>query len=112
MVMLLHYVESSGSSYPRSGSRIGTLTGAPGWFGERNEGAVTEKDADLAVLDAPRRAAVLALHASRASDLRFLDALNYYYELLPVGWQPKATQHKQLLISFFALYARVLAAWI
>jgi hypothetical protein len=52
---------------------------------------------------------LVALHASRASDLRFLDALNYYYELLPAGWQPRGS-HTWLLASYFALYARALAA--
>jgi hypothetical protein len=55
---------------------------------------------------------LVGVHAARTPDLRFLDALNYYYELLPDGWQPKATQHRRLLISYFALYARALAAWI
>jgi hypothetical protein len=55
---------------------------------------------------------LIAVHATRTPDLRFLDALNYYYELLPDGWQPKEAQHYQLLISYFALYARALAAWI
>ncbi|HYG80545.1 MAG TPA: hypothetical protein VD861_09170 [Pyrinomonadaceae bacterium] len=52
---------------------------------------------------------LVALYASRASDLRFLDALNYYYELLPTGWQPRG-RHGWLLASYFALYARALAA--
>lgn len=52
-----------------------------------------------------------ALHASLAGDLRFLDALNYYYELLPATWQPHA-QHNWLLASYLAFYARALAAWI
>jgi hypothetical protein len=52
---------------------------------------------------------LVALYASRASDLRFLDALNYYYELLPAGWQPRG-QNSRLLASYFALYARALAA--
>ena len=55
---------------------------------------------------------LVAVHAARAPDLRFLDALNYYYELLPDGWQPKEAQHNWLLVSYFALYARALAAWI
>ncbi len=50
-----------------------------------------------------------ALYASRASDLRFLDALNYYYELLPTGWQPRG-RNSWLLASYLALYARALAA--
>lgn len=52
-----------------------------------------------------------ALHASRASDLRFLDALNYYYELLPAGWQPRG-RNSWLLASYLALYARALATWV
>jgi hypothetical protein len=52
---------------------------------------------------------LVALYASRASDLRFLDALNYYYELLPAGWQLRGS-HTWLLASYFALYARALAA--
>lgn len=54
---------------------------------------------------------LLAVHAARASDLRFLDALNYYYELAPAGWQPRAAQD-WLLASYLALYARALATWI
>jgi hypothetical protein len=54
---------------------------------------------------------LVAVHAARVPDLRFLDALNYYYELLPAAWQPQS-QHDWLLISYFALYARALAAWI
>ena len=51
---------------------------------------------------------LIALHAARTSDLRFLDALNYYYELLPAGWQPRAGQ-TWLLASYLALYMRALA---
>jgi hypothetical protein len=54
---------------------------------------------------------LIAVHASLVPDLRFLDALNYYYELLPATWRPHA-QHDWLLVSYFALYARALAAWI
>lgn len=53
---------------------------------------------------------LVAVHAASGPDLRFLDALNYYYELLPVGWQPQG-QLNWLLVSYFALYARALAAW-
>lgn len=52
-----------------------------------------------------------ALHASLVPDLRFLDALNYYYELMPANWQPRA-QHDWLLASYFAFYARALTAWV
>lgn len=55
------------------------------------------------------RLSLVAVHASSASDLRFLDALNYYYELLPAGWQPRGP-YGWLLASYFALYARALAA--
>lgn len=54
---------------------------------------------------------LIAVHARLATDLRFLDALNYYYEVLPAAWQP-AARHDWLLASYFALYARALAAWI
>jgi hypothetical protein len=50
---------------------------------------------------------LISVHAASATDLRFLDALNYYYELLPVNWLPES-QHAWLLISWFALYARAL----
>ena len=50
---------------------------------------------------------LISVHASSATDLRFLDALNYYYELLPVNWHSES-QHAWLLISWFALYARAL----
>ena len=52
-----------------------------------------------------------ALYASRASDLRFLDALNYYYELLPAAWRPGG-RNSWLLASYLALYARALATWV
>jgi hypothetical protein len=54
---------------------------------------------------------LIALNASLTTDLRFLDALNYYYELLPADWQPGA-QHNWLMVSYFALYAQALAAWL
>lgn len=49
----------------------------------------------------------VALHAAAADDLRFLDALNYYYELLPATWHPNA-KNEWLLVSYLALYARAL----
>jgi hypothetical protein len=52
-----------------------------------------------------------AIAAARNDDLRFLDALNYYYELLPATWQPPAS-HGWLVVSYYALYAHALAAWI
>lgn len=53
---------------------------------------------------------LIAVHASTATDLRFLDALNYYYELLPATLHPES-QHAWLLISWLALYARALNSW-
>lgn len=50
---------------------------------------------------------LISVHASSATDLRFLDALNYYYELLATTKLPES-QHAWLLISWFALYARAL----
>jgi hypothetical protein len=50
---------------------------------------------------------LISIHAATATGLRFLDALNYYYELLPVMVFPES-QHAWLLISWFALYARAL----
>jgi hypothetical protein len=52
---------------------------------------------------------LMAVHACLTSDLRFLDALNYYYELIPSNWRPRA-QHDWLLVSYFALYAGALTA--
>jgi hypothetical protein len=49
----------------------------------------------------------VALHAAATDDLRFLDALNYYYELLPATWHPNA-KNEWLLVSYLALYARAL----
>ena len=50
---------------------------------------------------------LISVHAATATDLRFLDALNYYYELLATTEFPES-QHAWLLISWFALYARAL----
>ncbi len=54
----------------------------------------------------------VAIHAACGTDLRFLDALNYYYELLPAGWHRGARQQAVLLASYLALYTGALAAWI
>ena len=51
---------------------------------------------------------LIALYTAIVPDLRFLDALNYYYELLPATWRPQA-RHNWLLITYFALYAQALA---
>ena len=52
-----------------------------------------------------------AIAAALTADLRFLDALNYYYELLPATWQPPAP-HGWLVVAYYALYAHALLAWI
>jgi len=52
---------------------------------------------------------LIAVYAGQTSDLRFLDALNYYYELIPSNWRPHA-RHDWLMVSYFALYARALTA--
>ena len=51
---------------------------------------------------------LVAIAARIKSDLRFLDALNYYYELLPADWVPRAND-AWLLASYLGLYARALA---
>jgi hypothetical protein len=51
---------------------------------------------------------LIAIYASFTTDLRYLDALNYYYELLPSDWSPD----NLLRISFLNFYLRALAAHI
>ena len=51
---------------------------------------------------------LIAINASMSHDLRYLDALNYYYELLPAAWYPESPQN-WLRISFLAFYVRALA---
>ena len=51
---------------------------------------------------------LIAIYASLTTDLRYLDALNYYYELLPAGWGPESP-HNWLRVSFLDFYARALA---
>ena len=51
---------------------------------------------------------LIAIYASLTADLRYLDALNYYYELLPADWSP-ATPHSWLRVSFLNFYRRALA---
>jgi len=53
---------------------------------------------------------LVAVHACATTDLRFLDALNYYYELLPATPYSES-QHPWLLVSWFALYVRALSFW-
>ncbi len=54
---------------------------------------------------------LIAINASLSHDLRYLDALNYYYELLPSAWRPESP-HNWLRASFFSFYARALAVHI
>jgi hypothetical protein len=49
-----------------------------------------------------------AIYASFTTDLRYLDALNYYYELLPTAWYPESP-HNWLRVSFLNFYVRALA---
>jgi hypothetical protein len=51
---------------------------------------------------------LIAIYASFTTDLRYLDALNYYYELLPSNWYPESP-HNWLRVSFLTFYARALA---
>jgi hypothetical protein len=54
---------------------------------------------------------LIAIFASFTTDLRYLDALNYYYELLPADWYPQSP-HSWLHESFLNFYARALATHI
>lgn len=51
---------------------------------------------------------LIAIYASFTTDLRYLDALNYYYELLPSAWCPESP-HNWLRVSFLNFYVRALA---
>ena len=51
---------------------------------------------------------LIAIYASFTTDLRYLDALNYYYELLPSAWSPELP-HNWLRVSFLSFYVRALA---
>lgn len=51
---------------------------------------------------------LIAISASVSHDLRYLDALNYYYELLPAAWYPESPQN-WLRVSFLMFYVRTLA---
>lgn len=53
---------------------------------------------------------LIGVHAATTTDLRFLDALNYYYERLPEMVYLES-QHAWLLVSWYALYARALNSW-
>ena len=65
---------------------------------------------ELHLLDADDlllRLNLIAIYASFTSDLRYLDALNYYYELMPQAWYPKSL-HNWLRVSFLSFYVRAL----
>ena len=68
------------------------------------EGALDLLDANDLFL----RLNLIAINASLSDDLRYLDALNYYYELLPANWHPEPAQN-WLRESFLTFYARALA---
>jgi hypothetical protein len=56
---------------------------------------------------------LLALVAGVHGDLRYLDAVNYWYERLPVRWKPTG-DHQWLLASLVGIYAQALcitASW-
>jgi hypothetical protein len=67
------------------------------------ERSIASVDADDLLL----KLNLVAVHSLETDDLRFLDALNYYYELLPTDWVPRARQ-VSLVVSFLGLYARAL----
>ena len=67
------------------------------------ERSIASVDADDLLL----KLNLVAVHSRESDDLRFLDALNYYYELLPTNWVPRA-RHVSLVVSFLGLYARAL----
>lgn len=54
---------------------------------------------------------LIAIYASFTNDLRYLDALNYYYELLPSTWYPES-RYSWLRMSFVSFYVRALAVHI
>ena len=66
--------------------------------------SLDELDADDLLL----RLNLIAINASLTDDLRYLDALNYYYELLPLAWYPESPHH-WLRVSFLNFYVKALA---
>jgi hypothetical protein len=53
---------------------------------------------------------LLSVYAARAEDLRYLDALNYYYELQPFREEDESPG--TLPFIFLGLYARALSTWL
>lgn len=51
---------------------------------------------------------VIAIEASTTRDLRFIDALNYYYELLSKSTTPDSEDSRLLFVSFLHFYAQAL----
>jgi len=51
---------------------------------------------------------LIGIYSSTSTDLRFLDALNYYFALFSSVSNPKS-RHDWLFVSFLALYARALS---
>lgn len=52
---------------------------------------------------------LIAVYSQVSSDLRFLDALNYYHELIPSDWCSRSPNN-WLFVSYLTSYARALAA--
>jgi hypothetical protein len=50
---------------------------------------------------------LIAIYAARSPDLRFIDALNYYYEMIPPNWRTEG-HNNWLQVSYLALYALAL----
>ena len=67
-----------------------------------------EQNASVDADDLLLKLNLIAINASLSRDLRYLDALNYYYELLPAAWYPESPQN-WLRGSFLTFYARALA---
>ena len=54
---------------------------------------------------------LLAVYAAQTDDLRYLDALNYYYELFAERGEDE-NQRSVLFASYLGLYARALDTWL
>ena len=50
---------------------------------------------------------LLAIKSALCNDLRYIDALNYVYELIPVAWRPKS-EYAWLFVTYLIFYARAL----
>ena len=50
---------------------------------------------------------LIAIYAARSHDLRFIDALNYYYEMVPPNWRAEG-HNNWLQVSYLSLYAQAL----